>query len=289
ARTRPTVTILSPTRDELTTQPSLLCLANRGFPSDWTLSWMMDGSSRTGASSPGVLEKDGLYSWSSSLTLTAEEWSSTKEVTCQASHSSESPVTARPLCPRPCTFIFIMIHVLTDTIKYHFSPFQHVWTVRSLLCLANRGFPSDWTLSWTVDGSSRTGASSPGVMDKDGLSTVELVPVGSSLHRYSCLTLTPLSARTRPTVTILSPTRDELSTQHSLLCLANRGFPSDWTLSWTVDGSSRTGAFSPGVMEKDGLYSWSKYRKYSHPYIFISKSLMWDNLLTVAFKRNPSE
>uniref|UniRef100_A0AAY4AUM1 Ig-like domain-containing protein n=1 Tax=Denticeps clupeoides TaxID=299321 RepID=A0AAY4AUM1_9TELE len=93
-RTRPTVTILSPTRDELTTQPSLLCLANRGFPSDWTLSWMMDGSSRTGASSPGVLEKDGLYSWSSSLTLTAEEWSSTKEVTCQASHSSESPVTA---------------------------------------------------------------------------------------------------------------------------------------------------------------------------------------------------
>uniref|UniRef100_A0AAY4AYR2 Ig-like domain-containing protein n=1 Tax=Denticeps clupeoides TaxID=299321 RepID=A0AAY4AYR2_9TELE len=94
ARTRPTVTILSPTRDELSTQHSLLCLANRGFPSDWTLSWTVDGSSRTGASSPGVMEKDGLYSWSSSLTLTAEEWSSAKEVTCQASHSSESPVTA---------------------------------------------------------------------------------------------------------------------------------------------------------------------------------------------------
>uniref|UniRef100_A0AAY4AYH9 Ig-like domain-containing protein n=1 Tax=Denticeps clupeoides TaxID=299321 RepID=A0AAY4AYH9_9TELE len=93
-RTRPTVTILSPTRDELSTQHSLLCLANRGFPSDWTLSWTVDGSSRTGAFSPGVMEKDGLYSWSSSLTLTAEEWSSAKEVSCQASHSSVLPVTA---------------------------------------------------------------------------------------------------------------------------------------------------------------------------------------------------
>ncbi|XP_028811280.1 immunoglobulin kappa light chain-like isoform X2 [Denticeps clupeoides] len=91
-RTRPTVTILSSARDELSTQRSLLCLANRGFPSDWTLSWTVDGSSRTGASSPGVMDKDGLYSWSSSLS--SEEWSSAKEVTCQASHSSESPVTA---------------------------------------------------------------------------------------------------------------------------------------------------------------------------------------------------
>uniref|UniRef100_A0AAY4AUT9 Ig-like domain-containing protein n=1 Tax=Denticeps clupeoides TaxID=299321 RepID=A0AAY4AUT9_9TELE len=93
-RTRPTVTILSPARDELSTQHSLLCLANRGFPSDWTLSWTVDGSSRTGASSSGVMDKDGLYSWSGSLTLSSEEWSSAKKVTCQASHSSESPVTA---------------------------------------------------------------------------------------------------------------------------------------------------------------------------------------------------
>ncbi|CAB1346099.1 unnamed protein product [Coregonus sp. 'balchen'] len=84
-----------PSSEELSSKSTatLTCLANKGFPSDWTMSWKVDGTSKKQEASPGVQEKDGLYSWSSILTLTAQEWTKAGEVTCEAQQKSQTPVT----------------------------------------------------------------------------------------------------------------------------------------------------------------------------------------------------
>ncbi|KAA0701453.1 Ig lambda-3 chain C region [Triplophysa tibetana] len=96
ANAQPTVTVLSPSRDELNQgKATVMCVASKGFPSDWKLSWKVDGNSRSSGVnlSPGVLQKDGLYSWSSSLSLTNSEWSSAKTISCDATQSSQNPVS----------------------------------------------------------------------------------------------------------------------------------------------------------------------------------------------------
>ncbi|KAK7939885.1 hypothetical protein WMY93_003211 [Mugilogobius chulae] len=82
---------------------TLMCLAHKGFPSDWSVSLKVTGLSLDAEQSQAVLQKDGHYSWSSSLTLPAQQWREGGVfVTCEASQGSQSPVS-RTLSTLQCS------------------------------------------------------------------------------------------------------------------------------------------------------------------------------------------
>ncbi|XP_031435832.1 immunoglobulin kappa light chain-like [Clupea harengus] len=94
--TPPVLTVLPPSREEVSAGRSatLVCVARGGYPSDWRLSWRLDGGVEGGGeASAGLLGEDGLYSWSSSLTLSASRWPQISSAHCEASHSSQRSVT----------------------------------------------------------------------------------------------------------------------------------------------------------------------------------------------------
>uniref|UniRef100_A0A3Q0R853 Ig-like domain-containing protein n=1 Tax=Amphilophus citrinellus TaxID=61819 RepID=A0A3Q0R853_AMPCI len=102
---RPTLTVLPPSKEEeKQNSATVVCLASGGFPSNWKLGWKVGGTSTSSdvSNSPEVLGTNGHYSWSSTLSLSADQWRKAGSVTCEASLSGQSPVT-QTLNPDRCS------------------------------------------------------------------------------------------------------------------------------------------------------------------------------------------
>uniref|UniRef100_A0A3P9DQ19 Ig-like domain-containing protein n=1 Tax=Maylandia zebra TaxID=106582 RepID=A0A3P9DQ19_9CICH len=99
------IVVLGPSSEELKQgKATVMCVANKGFPSDWSLSWKVDGSGSISweeSRSPVVQENDGLYSWSSTLRLPADHWMKVGSVTCEATQGSHT-VVSEPLMRDQC-------------------------------------------------------------------------------------------------------------------------------------------------------------------------------------------
>ncbi|KAI4882862.1 hypothetical protein NFI96_031826 [Prochilodus magdalenae] len=102
--TRPSLSLLPPSSLEPQQgKATLLCLVSKAFPSDWTVSWKVDGSrwSSGVVVSPAVLYS-GLYSWSSTLTLTEDQWRKIRVVSCEVNYGSNQAVM-KSLNTQQCT------------------------------------------------------------------------------------------------------------------------------------------------------------------------------------------
>uniref|UniRef100_A0A7N6BU00 Ig-like domain-containing protein n=1 Tax=Anabas testudineus TaxID=64144 RepID=A0A7N6BU00_ANATE len=102
---RPTLSVLPPSREELQQgSATLVCLSSGGFPSTWSVGWKVGGSSSSSGVSHSVevVGRDGHYSRSSTLSLSAEQWRKAGSVSCEASLSGQSPVT-QTLNPDHCS------------------------------------------------------------------------------------------------------------------------------------------------------------------------------------------
>uniref|UniRef100_A0A3Q3JIQ3 Immunoglobulin C1-set domain-containing protein n=1 Tax=Monopterus albus TaxID=43700 RepID=A0A3Q3JIQ3_MONAL len=79
--------VLPPSSEELQQgKATLMCLANKGFPSDWNLAWKMETGRRAGAP----------WSWrwmGSTLRLPADQWWRMSSVNYEATRGSQTPVS----------------------------------------------------------------------------------------------------------------------------------------------------------------------------------------------------
>ncbi|CAI5691784.1 unnamed protein product [Oreochromis niloticus] len=68
----------------------------QGLPLRLDSVWKVDGRSSSDGEesrSPGVLQSDGLYSWSSTLKLSTYQWMKVGSVTCEATQGSQTLVS----------------------------------------------------------------------------------------------------------------------------------------------------------------------------------------------------
>ncbi|XP_076013601.1 immunoglobulin lambda-1 light chain-like isoform X2 [Genypterus blacodes] len=102
---QPTLTLLPPSTEELQQgSATLVCVASGGFPPTWRLGWKVGGTSSSEGVSDSleVLGRDGYYSWSSTLSLGADQWKKAGSVSCEAILTGQSPVT-QTLDPDHCS------------------------------------------------------------------------------------------------------------------------------------------------------------------------------------------
>ncbi|XP_076013555.1 immunoglobulin lambda-like polypeptide 5 [Genypterus blacodes] len=102
---QPTLTLLPPSTEELQQgSATLVCVASGGFPPTWRLGWKVGGTSSSEGVSDSleVLGRDGSYSWSSTLSLGADQWKKAGSVSCEAILTGQSPVT-QTLDPDHCS------------------------------------------------------------------------------------------------------------------------------------------------------------------------------------------
>uniref|UniRef100_A0A3Q2Y470 Ig-like domain-containing protein n=1 Tax=Hippocampus comes TaxID=109280 RepID=A0A3Q2Y470_HIPCM len=96
---RPTVIVFPPSKEQLqTSNATAVCVAKGGFPSTWTLSWKLGGTpSNSGVfhSPLGEAGGDGLYSWTSTLSLPADQWTKAASVSCEATLAGQNPLTQK--------------------------------------------------------------------------------------------------------------------------------------------------------------------------------------------------
>ncbi|KAG8013239.1 hypothetical protein GBF38_021509, partial [Nibea albiflora] len=102
---RPTLTVLPPLhRGAAAGQCHTGVSGQRGLPLNLESGLEGGGSSSSSgvSNSPEVLGSDGRYSWSSTLSLPADQWKKAGSVVCEASLNGQSPVT-QPLDPDSCS------------------------------------------------------------------------------------------------------------------------------------------------------------------------------------------
>uniref|UniRef100_A0A674DSS1 Ig-like domain-containing protein n=1 Tax=Salmo trutta TaxID=8032 RepID=A0A674DSS1_SALTR len=144
----PSLTVLLPSSEEQDQgNVALVCLAHRGFPGGWNLGWRLGArGALQGSQSLEVLEKDGHYSWSSSLTLPTDQWRKSGSVTCEASLKDQTPITHTLEPHHSGPTVSPTVFLLPPSSE------QLSGGSASLACLLTGYSPQGALVSWEVDG-----------------------------------------------------------------------------------------------------------------------------------------
>ncbi|KAG2468419.1 LAC protein, partial [Polypterus senegalus] len=107
ATTPPLMTLFPPSKEELsnTGKATLLCLAQGFYPGSLNVLWAAGGITKTGheiQTSEAEQQSDGSYHLSSFLQLSAEEWQSGQEFSCQLSHQALSSPMKKSISSTNC-------------------------------------------------------------------------------------------------------------------------------------------------------------------------------------------